>query len=230
MNNTSALVSCLAAVLLTAACAADDLGFYKKGLNQGQGGATAGMDGGDASAYRMADLAPSHKPDAKSDEAGIWLQVENVERRVKTAGNRMRLAPLNAYIEKVTCRVTGTYCKDIRVYAMRAPGFNAAMYPNGMMHIRSGLLLRVENEAQLAAVIAHEAGHYLRQHSLKKMRDVREKTNSLLFFQIALAGAGVPVVGDIAMLATLVGLQPQHGTRGRRVWALAVEPRRLRSR
>ncbi len=209
MNKTAATIFCLAAVLLTAGCAGDDLGFYKKGLKQGQetaGKAKAGRDGGDASAYRMADLAPSHKPDAKSDEAGIWLQVEKVERRVKTAGNRMRLAPLNAYIEKVTCRVGGIYCKDIRVYTMRAPGFNAAMYPNGMMHIRSGLLLRVENEAQLAAVIAHEAGHYLRQHGLQRLRDIREKTNSLLFFQIALAGAGVPVVGDIAMLATLAGL------------------------
>lgn len=209
MNKTAATIFCLAAVLLTAGCAGDDLGFYKKGLKQGQetaGKAKAGRDGGNASAYRMADLAPSHKPDAKSDEAGIWLQVEKIERWVKTAGNRMRLAPLNAYIEKVTCRVGGIYCKDIRVYTMRAPGFNAAMYPNGMMHIRSGLLLRVENEAQLAAVIAHEAGHYLRQHGLQRLRDIREKTNSLLFFQIALAGAGVPVVGDIAMLATLAGL------------------------
>lgn len=209
MNKTAATIFCLAAVLLTAGCAGDEFGFYKKGLKQGQetaGKAKAGRDGGNASAYRMADLAPSHKPDAKSDEAGIWLQVEKIERWVKTAGNRMRLAPLNAYIEKVTCRVGGIYCKDIRVYTMRAPGFNAAMYPNGMMHIRSGLLLRVENEAQLAAVIAHEAGHYLRQHGLQRLRDIREKTNSLLFFQIALAGAGVPVVGDIAMLATLAGL------------------------
>jgi predicted Zn-dependent protease len=195
---------------MAAGCASDDLGFYKKGLKQGQETTSetkkGGKDGGDASAYRLTDLAPSHKPDSKSDEAGIWLQVDKIERRVRTAGNRMRRAPLNSYIAKVTCRVAGTYCKDVRVYTLRAPGFNASMYPNGMMHIRSGLLLRVENEAQLAAIIGHEAGHYLRQHSLQKMRDIREKTNSLLFFRIALAGAGVPVVGDIAMLATLSGL------------------------
>ena len=74
------------------------------------------------------------------------------------------------------------------------------------MHIRSGLLLRVRNEAQLAAVIGHEAGHYLRQHTIQRIRDIREKTNALLFVQIALAGAGVGVVGDIAMLMTLASV------------------------
>jgi len=210
MMKTAAHICCLAAAFFIAACTGDDLSFYKKGLKQGQETTDEAKkgdnDGSYASPYRLTDLAPSHKPDVKSDEAGIWLQVEKIERRVKTAGNRMRRAALNAYIAKVTCRVAGAYCGDIRIYTMRSPGFNASMYPNGMMHIRSGLLLRVENEAQLAAIIGHESGHYLRQHSLQRLREIREKTNSLLFFRIALAGAGVPVVGDIAMLATLSGL------------------------
>jgi hypothetical protein len=129
--------------------------------------------------------------------------MEKAERRIKTAGQRYRNPVVSAYLASVTCRVAGAYCKDIRVYTMRAPGLGAGMYPNGMMHISTGLLLRVRNEAQLAAVIGHETGHYLRQHSLQRLRDVIDKTNSLFFFNFVLLAAGLPVAGDLAAIVAL---------------------------
>ena len=54
---------------------------------------------------------------------------------------------------------------------VRTPYFNASMAPNGMMQVWSGLLLRVDNEAQLAAVLGHEIGHYLARHSVERLRD-----------------------------------------------------------
>jgi predicted Zn-dependent protease len=87
------------------------------------------------------------------------------------------------------------------------PYFNATMSPNGVLQVWSGLLLRVENEAQLAAVLGHEIGHYLRRHSLQRFRDVQSATNALAFFQIALAFGGVPAVGEFASLATAGTLQ-----------------------
>src|SRR5438046_687794 len=56
---------------------------------------------------------------------------------------------------------------------MRVPHFNANMAPNGMMQVWSGLLLRVDNEAQLAAVLGHEIGHYLERHSVERLRTVK---------------------------------------------------------
>ncbi|MDX1483967.1 MAG: M48 family metalloprotease [Alphaproteobacteria bacterium] len=190
---------------LIAACAADDLSAYKRGLD-GPERTPKGEPGRGDFPFRIGDLAPAHKPDPKTTEAGIWLQVEKLERQIKTAGRRVQIPELNAYVESVSCRVAGPYCGDIRVYLMRSPGFNAGMYPNGMMHVWSGLLLRVSNEAQLAAVIGHEAGHYLRRHTMKRIRDILDKSNSLVFVQLVLAGAGIPVAGDVAMLMTLASI------------------------
>ena len=53
---------------------------------------------------------------------------------------------------------------------------NAAMLPSGIMIVNTGLLARVRNEAQLAAVLGHEAGHYFRKHSLDMYRDTRRKS------------------------------------------------------
>jgi hypothetical protein len=59
---------------------------------------------------------------------------------------------------------------------MRDATFNAAMLPSGMMIVNTGLLARVRDEAQLAAVLAHEAGHYFRRHALDLNREGRRRS------------------------------------------------------
>lgn len=61
------------------------------------------------------------------------------------------------------------------------------MFPNGMMIVQTGLLARIRNEAQLAAVLGHEAGHYLRRHSIARLRSTERKTAVMAFVS---AGAG----------------------------------------
>ena len=61
------------------------------------------------------------------------------------------------------------------------------MFPNGMMLVHTGLLARMQNEAQLAAVLGHEAGHYYRIHTLDRWRSIKSKT--AVMSVIALGGA-----------------------------------------
>jgi predicted Zn-dependent protease len=89
---------------------------------------------------------------------------------------------------------------------LRAAGFNASMAPNGSMRIWTGLLLRSRNEAQLAFVLGHELGHNLRRHSLQRWREVRETTNTLVFFKVATAVAGVGLTGALADIVALGAL------------------------
>jgi len=161
----------------------------------------------DAAAYQLAELSPGERPPVDSDEAGLWMMMDKAEDRVKTSGRRYRDKALNDYVRDVVCRVSRDYCRDIRVYIMRVPYFNATMAPNGAMEIWSGLLLRVQNEAQLASIIGHELGHYLRRHSLKRMQSVIDTSGGLAAFQVVLATVGLGSLGNLATLAALGGLQ-----------------------
>jgi beta-barrel assembly-enhancing protease len=152
--------------------------------------------------YTVVSLTPQHRPKDNSVEAGLWMSVEKAEKKAQTAGNRITDRKLNEYLRSIVCRLVKQHCADIRVYVMRVPMFNASMYPNGMMHVWSGLLLRAKNEAQLAAVLGHEIGHFLRRHSLQRFKSILEASNSLIFAQMALAIAGVPAVSDLMALAT----------------------------
>ena len=155
----------------------------------------------------LANIRPGQRPAIETEEAGLWMLMDQAEEKLKTSGYLVQDEKLNAYLKRITCRLVPEYCQDMRVYLVRVPNFNATMGPNGAMQIWTGLLLRVQNEAQLAAVIGHEIGHYLRRHSLQRMKDLIDKTSALVFVQVTMAVAGVPQVGDIMQILTVGSIQ-----------------------
>jgi hypothetical protein len=148
-------------------------------------------------------IKPGETPAVESDEAGLWMYMDQIEQNLKTSGRIETDPDLNAYVRSILCKLTPDYCNDIRFYIVRTPHFNATMAPNGFMQIWSGLMLRAQNEAQLAYVLGHELAHYQQRHSLERWRAVRNTSSVLVFFQIAAAGAGVGYAGDIAYLAAI---------------------------
>jgi len=127
----------------------------------------------------VADLKPAERPASNSNEAGLWMQGDRSEVLLRTSGTLVRDPMLQAYIQGIACRVAGPHCDSIRVYVVRTPRFYASMSPNGMMRVGTGLLLRVANEAQLAFVLGHEIGHYLRRHSLQRWEDLKAKSANI---------------------------------------------------
>jgi predicted Zn-dependent protease len=110
-------------------------------------------------------------------------------------------------MQDMACRLAGSHCPDVRVHLMRTPYFNASMAPNGMMQVWSGLMLRVDNEAQLAAVLGHEIGHYLSRHSVEQLRSA--KSHSATATVMAMFGV-VGALGQLGVLANFSGYSRDH--------------------
>ena len=155
-----------------------------------------------AQASNWAAPARFSRPDIASDEGGLWALTDREETRLRRSPFLMRDAALRDYLQGIACKLAGEHCPDVRVYPVRTPFFNASMAPNGMMQVWSGLLLRVENEAQLAAVIGHEIGHYLQRHLVDRLRDAKSRSAFGTF--LALFGAA-GMLGQLAMLAGAFG-------------------------
>jgi predicted Zn-dependent protease len=119
--------------------------------------------------------AVSRRPAAGSDEGGLWMEADRMEAEVRTSALLVRDATLTAYVASVTCRVAGPHCDHVRVYVIRTARVNATMAPNGALLLFTGLLLRTENEGQLAYVLSHEVAHYLRRHGIQHWRDLRDR-------------------------------------------------------
>jgi len=126
------------------------------------------------------------------DERGLWMQVDEAERELRTSNFVVHDPALNAYVKGVLCRTVGAEkCAAARIYVVRTPYFNANMAPNGMMQVWTGLLLRTRDEASLAAVLGHEYAHFENRHSLQLFRDIRKKTNAMAWLSFLPYGVGL---------------------------------------
>ncbi len=159
------------------------------------------------------------RPEIDGDEGGLWALVDREETRLRRSAFVLRDATLRDYLTGMACKLGGAHCADTRVYAVRTPWFNASMAPNGMMQVWTGLLLRAENEAQLAAVMGHEIGHYLQRHSLARLRDA--KSRSAAMGVMAFAG-GVGLIGQVALLAGMAAYSREHETEADRIGLLLM--------
>jgi predicted Zn-dependent protease len=150
-------------------------------------------------------IGPGYRP-VDADERGLWQQYARVEEEIAGSNLLIKDAPLTAYLRDLIGKVGGPAARDMRIYLARIPDFNAVMFPTGFAVVFSGLLLRMRNEAQLAGVVAHESGHFLRKHQIRQWRDMRRKTDifSILAVGTGVAGAGVGIyTGQIAQLGQL---------------------------
>jgi outer membrane lipoprotein SlyB len=90
------------------------------------------------------------------------------------------------------------------------PTPNAYALPDGRIFVNGGLLVFVRNEAQLAMVLAHEAGHVVEQHQIESIKEARSfKKRALPGILGAIGGAvvgGIIKGGEGAAVGAAVGL------------------------
>lgn len=81
--------------------------------------------------------------------------------------------PLADYVRTVAVKVgmasvPGSQPADWTVTVLDSPIPNAMATPGGYLYITRGLLAMINNEAELASVLGHEAGHVAARHSNKR--------------------------------------------------------------
>lgn len=141
--------------------------------------------------FLQSEVHGGYKPDIASTEGGLWNQCDVVSLGIDTSPARIREGAVEDYLNEVACRLAPELCNDLTIYLVRKPYFNASMMPNGVMQIWSGLLIRVHNEAELAAVIGHEIGHYARRHSIKQHDNLVVTTGVLTLLGLGLNTASL---------------------------------------
>ena len=186
------------------------LELSRRSLLVGGGIGAAALATGTAQArIRPADMVPLIGPGFRptdKDEQGLWKEMERAEEEIAGSNLLIQDPELTGYLKNIIGTVGGPAARDFRIYLAHIPDFNAMMFPSGFAVVFTGLLLRMRNEAQLAGVIAHESGHFLRRHQIRSWRDQRRKSDifaiGAMMAGVGGAGAGV-YLGDYVQLAQL---------------------------
>jgi len=111
-------------------------------------------------------------PGLAEDEERLWNRAVQEEELLLQSGRVFTDDALQQYLQEVIqklrpCHTPGHLTFTARV--IKAPQVDSFAYPNGFICIHTGLLARIENEAQLAALLAHEMAHCIKKHYLRAM-------------------------------------------------------------
>jgi predicted Zn-dependent protease len=147
------------------------------------------------------------------DESRIWKESRELQLRFDQSGLLYDEVTVTAYTSRVAARIIpGNAAKQInfQIKILKHPIPNAFALPHGALYIHSGMLARMDNEAQLAAVIGHEISHIIRRHTLLTFRNTQQaagfaSTLAVIGAPAGLPGLGVVILGNIGALAALSG-------------------------
>src|SRR5437867_13343308 len=106
----------------------------------------------------------------ESDEVRLWAQAEKEEEALAKKAKIYDDPLLEEYLGKVRDRLLPDEVRaaggpGFRFGVMSDPTLNAFAMPNGRIYVHSGLLSRLDNEAQLAMILGHELAHDPRCHA-----------------------------------------------------------------
>jgi len=137
-------------------------------------------------------LEQSNLLDSKLERDGLVLHDETANAYVRHIGQSLVSKGLE--LERVSW--------NFRV--LRDPQPNAFALPNGSVYITTGLIFLVDNESQLAAIIAHELTHVMRRHTYVQNRSNRKKFLTMNIMTAVGAYAPGGIAGAVIIVVTTV--------------------------
>jgi len=108
----------------------------------------------------------------------LLRQTDALDKYIEERGWIYQDPAMDAYLEKLgTSLVPPQTLENVKWHfrVVRDLQANAFALPNGSVYVNSGLLARLENEAQLAGVLGHEITHVVNRHSYLLNRSTRKK-------------------------------------------------------
>lgn len=155
-----------------------------------------------------AEFHPSDETEVVGWKMSEIVYSDNVRRRALSAD----YAPLEAYLQSVLDKVYPEFPGKFRVRVFPDIGANAMAMPNGDIYVGGGILARMTSEAQLAALLAHEAAHVTHRHGAEGVETHLAIHGAIGVINAAISSIPIPMANlTVAAVSPLVRLVSQYG-------------------
>lgn len=135
------------------------------------------------------------------DEAKLIADGKRLHEDVSRKGMLLEAEELTSYIERVGRPLAppeSTGSVDIRFNILRTTEVNAYAVSSGNIYLSVGLLARLENEAELAEVMAHEITHVVLRHGLTALETRRSNIIAAHIADLFLFGTSIAYLPFLA--------------------------------
>ena len=156
----------------------------------------------------------------EEDEIRLWNRAKEEEKIINRSGMGYKDEELETYLNEIAKKLLPPEIFSyipFRVSIIKNHLLNAFAYPNGAIYIHTGILARMDNEAQLATLLAHEMTHATHRHLVRQFRNIKNKTAFLATIEVTTAGLGglgslATLLGAIGTIAAVTGYSREHET------------------
>ncbi|MEE8430155.1 MAG: M48 family metalloprotease [Candidatus Desulfatibia sp.] len=142
-----------------------------------------------------------------SEETEIRIDKKQSPHQFSSDYGTLQDKTLNNYIDATGKRIAALTHRPHMPYSFRgvnATYVNAYAFPGGSIAATRGILLALDNEAELAALLGHELGHVNARHTAEQMSK-GVLTNALVGGISAVAGTRSAALGKLASRLGMVG-------------------------
>ena len=123
---------------------------------------------------------------ARDDEQRLWQRSIEEQQVLDNTGFVHRDRELQEYLNGIAKRLQPQETLSamaFRIVVLKDPHLNAFAFPNGVIYVHTGILARMDNEAQLAVLLAHEMAHCIHRHAIRAFRGFKRKHDRLAVLQ-----------------------------------------------
>lgn len=144
--------------------------------------------------------------DEAAQRERIAYGTRQMEEMLVAEGKLLGDPTLDAYLQAVLVRLFPADHQRLRVRVIRDAEFNAFAVGSGNIYFNTGTLLRLQDEAQLSAILAHEGGHVLRDHSYRSWTNTKGGAAVGAVLGLGLGAAGItPALGQLMAVSSIMG-------------------------
>ena len=142
-----------------------------------------------------------------SEDTEIQIDKQYSPLQFSTDYGEVQDSQLNRYVSQVGSKMAATSHRTHMPYSFRvvnATYINAYAFPGGSIAATRGIMLSLDNEAELAALLGHELGHVNARHAAEQMSK-GQLTQGLVGGISALAGTQSAALGDLSSQLGQIG-------------------------
>lgn len=147
----------------------------------------------------------NHQYGQSEDEKKLLDRAKQFHDELSRKGMLLEAPEMVKYVRQVGLPLIPSQAASIvnfQFHILRSPIVNAFALPDGNIYLSVGLLARLENEAELAQVMAHEIGHVILRHGLKVYETNRSSIVTAHIADLFLFGTSIAYLPYIASIAS----------------------------
>jgi predicted Zn-dependent protease len=168
---------------------------------------------------------PEQDLNVTEDENRLWQRAAEEQAIFENSGIIYRDPALEDYLHQIAEKLQPPeVCKkyNFKIRLIKDPYLNAFAFPNGVIYLHTGILSRLDNEAQLAALLAHEMTHCTHRHALRAFSGLKDQNRLILSLKqavarIASSGDLLDLFGTTASMAAINGYAQHFETEADKV-------------